>query len=200
MVCSSRWFFVPAVALLLRAAGGCGGTVHNVGGSGTGSGTGSDGSGTGGSSGTGSSSGGCQGANPGCCQPVGPEGCDQLVPTATCSDGQWTCPPGLGFGPGECDDLCIGSGSGSGSGTEPFGCGDGALTCDPTTQFCSVVEGGAFNPDAGANMNASCQSIPVACLDVGTAAQCSCTIANQNGAGGVCSNTGDGFTITDAVP
>lgn len=154
---------------------------------------------TGTSSGTGSSSGsetgGCSTPNPGCCGFVGQ--CNTNVGDATCVGGAWACTAvGTSLGP-VCTSICMAADAGS----PPLQCGPTSVECDGATQYCSVFEGGVALPDGGSSVHASCQTIPAECAGNlgGAAAECACTLSQLHG-GGMCSESGSGFTITVAVP
>jgi hypothetical protein len=86
------------------------------------------------------------------------------------------------------------------AGSGGVSCGD--LLCNAATEYCSIFEGGAVEPDGGSNFNANCEMIPTECANdaAGPAAACACTLAQLHGGGGQCTESGNGFTITVEAP
>jgi hypothetical protein len=80
-----------------------------------------------------------------------------------------------------------------------FACGDGTTTCNPLTQYCSIIQGGAIQPDGGTTMNDSCVAIPSQCADdhAGAGATCACIQAQV---GGNCTVSNGDLTVTFDVP
>jgi hypothetical protein len=90
-----------------------------------------------------------------------------------------------------------GAGGGGGGGGAPFACG--TTTCDPSSQYCSSLTiglGDAGFPFLDASFgNASCASIPSACLPTPT---CACILQNTScpGGGGGCDDQGGDITVS----
>lgn len=111
-----------------------------------------------------------------CTEPTVPPGCSVLPPS--CVDGVYTC-NGV---------VCpIDAGP-------SFQCGNAGVTCDPSSQYCSIVEGGPLQPDGGVAVNASCVALPAAC---GGDATCTC-VTPQNL--DTCTSTGNQVTVEENVP
>jgi hypothetical protein len=98
---------------------------------------------------------------------------------------------------------------------QPAGCGDGGTTtvvgfacggptgpvCNPATEYCSIVEGGAVNPDSGkGTMSANCDPIPTECANdpAGAAATCACIQSKTSGQCAV--SNGSDLTVTIEAP
>ena len=126
----------------LAACLACGGTISTTGDAGGSEAGGSDASADAAKDGS-SVDAGCAGDPPYC-----PWGNCLDGPTATCVDGQWSCPP------------------------PPPSCGGSSVACGsmicPPGQFCLVAGGGPPPPpDAGPTVGYSCQPVPSACLVYG---------------------------------
>ncbi len=132
-------------------------------GSGTGTYVGSgSGSGTGTYTGSGSGSGsGCVGEQPLC------PSCGQPQPAECTADG-WYCPPPPPCPPPEDAGVMF-----------AFPCGPD-LSCDATTTYCNVSNGGIAPPDGGSDTSYECVPFPPEC---GQSPSCACLASN----GGACS-------------
>ena len=98
---------------------------------------------------------------------------------------------------GKC--VVTGPGQGLDAGT-PFPCGTAGLNCNPATQYCSITEGGAIQPDGGVAYHAGCETIPAQCANNRPVAAnvCGCL---QSVTSGQCTSDGAGdLTVTIAVP
>ncbi|HEY2518112.1 MAG TPA: hypothetical protein VGI39_44890 [Polyangiaceae bacterium] len=120
----------------------------------------------------------CQAAG-GTCVPVVPGACvgGTVLPNA--------CGPGIGV------ECCLQGASDGGGGS--FACG--SLTCDGTSEYCQVSEGGVVKPDGGANVSYACQAIPASCTNDVT---CSCIQAQVHAQ--QCSESGGDVTVTFQFP
>lgn len=117
-----------------------------------------------------------------------------------CGNGTGTGTPGTGgsaagttgaAGTGGSAGTSGNAGAGGGSGGTTGTGGAGGCSCDPHTQFCYVVEGGAVgNPP-----QYSCRTLPAAC---GTTPTCACV--QGQGCGNICSAGDGGIMVTCQAP
>jgi hypothetical protein len=84
--------------------------------------------------------------------------------------------------------------------TPGFACGTSGLKCDPATQFCHILEGGAVRPDGGTTISATCDAIPLQC-EMGAGPDSTCTCLKAQSGGTLCSvKHRDQYTVTILAP